>query len=170
MFLFTAIGLAGFFYLKYQVTQFQRAARQELTAVAELKVNQIARWYSERLSDAGYFFEAPEMARSVQSFLDDPLSPKRQTEILSLLNTTQRNFHYTRILLFDRNQKMRLAVPKEKGWVGPRTQTLVHQTFQSGKIGVADLDYTQAGPKTIVLRIFVPLIPGSGIFSQPVDQ
>jgi PAS domain S-box-containing protein len=164
LFLLTAIVVAGFFYLKYQVTQVRRSVQQELTAIAELKVNQISRWYHERMSDAEYFFEAPEIARSVQAFLANRQSPERQRDILALLKTAQRNFNYTRILLFDQNQQLLMADSKEKGWEDPGTKAFVNQTLQSGKITVADLNYTQAGPKQIFLRIFVPILVRSDEF------
>ena len=158
---FVAVGTAGFFYLKYQVNEFRRAAQQEISAVAELKVNQISRWYKERLSDAGYFLEAPDISETVQSFLSDSSLLRSKIHMMALLTSAQRSFHYTRILLFDQNQQMRLAVPEEKKWVSPRTKTFVTQTYHAGKILVSDLSYTQVGPKNIVLRIFVPVLPRS---------
>ncbi|MCJ7833017.1 MAG: hypothetical protein MUQ20_01355, partial [Deltaproteobacteria bacterium] len=88
---FIIIGTTGFFFLKYQLTELRRAALQEISAVVELKVNQISRWYNERLSDAGYFFEAPEISESVQSFLSDPSSLKKRAHVLDLMSSAQRN-------------------------------------------------------------------------------
>ncbi len=157
LFLFTVISIAGFFYLKYQVTQFRRAARQELTAVAELKVNQVSRWYKERMSDAGYFFESPEISRSVQSFLADPISLKPQTDVLALLTSAQRNFNYTRILLLDQHRQRRLTVPQGKDWLSPKDQLFAEQTLQTNKILVSDLHFCGKVPGKIILEVFVPL-------------
>ena len=157
--LFIIISLAGIFYIKYQLNEFRRAALQEISAVAELKVNQISRWYEERLSDAGYFFEAPEIAEVVQSFLTDPSSPKAKTRALALMTSAQTNIRYTRVLLLDQNQQMRLAVPQEKSWVGPTEKSFADQALRTKKILVSDLHFSFKNPGIIVLEIFIPLLP-----------
>ncbi len=157
--LFIIIGTAGSFYIKHQLNEFRRAALQEISAVAELKVNQISRWYEERLSDAGYFFEAPEIAEVVQSFLADPSSPKAKTRALALMTSAQTNIHYTRVLLLDQNQQMRLAVPQEKNWVSPTEKSFADQALRTKKILVSDLHFSFKNPGIIVLEIFIPILP-----------
>jgi PAS domain S-box-containing protein len=169
--LFIIIGTAGLLYIKHQLNEFRRAALQEISAVAELKVNQISRWYEERLYDAGYFFEATEVAEVVQSFLADPSSPKAKTRALSLITSAQTNIHYNRVLLLDQNQQMRLAVPQEKNWVSPTEKSLADRALQTKKILVSDLHFSFKNPGIIVLEIFIPILPlseNSGASLKPV--
>ena len=67
-----ALLLGGFLYYRSQDRYQRNDARQALTAVSVLKVDEITRWREGRISDAALWSENPYLAGSVVSYLSAP--------------------------------------------------------------------------------------------------
>ncbi len=161
--LFLAIGSAGFFYLKFQLSEIRRARQQELNAVANLKVRQISGWYQERLADAGYVFRVHGPSDSINTFAAAPSALKAKKRILTLMTAARENLHYSRVLFFDRKNQVRLAVPEERAWADMRDKDFVSQALHTGKIRISDLhlEGMASDHNNLNMDLFVPLIPES---------
>ncbi len=156
--MFLAVGTGIYLYIRHQATDLRRAADERLSTVAELKTNEISRWYRERMQDAGYVFGAPWISDSVKAFIDDPSAPEQKNQILAFMTALRANFGYSRVLFFDGTGKLRFAVPADGDWVGQTAKSFVARTLAGGKILVSDLHISTRMPGYVNMDIFVPIL------------
>jgi two-component system cell cycle sensor histidine kinase/response regulator CckA len=104
------IGVIGTAWLYYTQDQSERRrAEEELAVIAQLKVDQIAAWRHERLSDAGQIAESPFLARGISRFLSTPNDANAEylhTQFRSLVSQS----HYANVLLVDPDGRVRLSL------------------------------------------------------------
>lgn len=74
VFFLLAPGLAasGYFYYAHQKKHIQQELRDELSAIADLKVDQITAWQKERLGDAEVFRSNEMFTSLAQQFISHP--------------------------------------------------------------------------------------------------
>jgi signal transduction histidine kinase len=158
-FLAAGIGAVGYCYFMHQVSASREAAEKELLAGADMKVRQVSAWYAERMRDAGFFSETPRLAELAGDCAADPPTAKGRDQMLAWMTSVRKSFHYGRVLLVDRDQRVRLAVPSDKDWLGPTAQSFAARTLATGRIQVSDLHRSRMVPGTIDMDVFVPLLP-----------
>jgi PAS domain S-box-containing protein len=161
VFLLLVICGAGWYYLHSQKNEFKRVARKELTAVAALKINQLERWYLERLGNAGFFLEYPDFSSPFRPLLSGSITKKTEEKLLGLMRSMRRNFQFSRVLLFNAQGRLRLSEPTEQYWVGPIARAFIAEALKSHRILVSDLHLSPVMPNYPNLDIFVPLLDRS---------
>lgn len=182
LFLTLTIGTAGYVYLSHQFASHRQTVQNELEAIADLKTQQIAQWYQERLDDAGFFRDAACFTNALQTYLNDPAGSAQvgpKNPILAMMKSAVQHTQNTCILLFDRNGQvletvvcqrpecfsplceqngsLPEAVPTKKNLVGPTALSFVTQALRTNKILVSDLHFSAISPDTIEMDVFVPL-------------
>ncbi|MBI4827344.1 MAG: PAS domain S-box protein [Nitrospinae bacterium] len=100
--------LAGAWFYRAEHERVERRARDELSAVAQLKVNQIANWRFERLGDAGVIAETPFYRESVPRYLASP-DEAIAGQILSRFKSLHAHYQYFDVLLVDAAGTVRLS-------------------------------------------------------------
>jgi signal transduction histidine kinase/ActR/RegA family two-component response regulator len=153
------IGTVGYCYFMHQVSMARQTAKNELSAIADMKVRQVSAWHNERLRDAGFFLEASEFASLAAAMIADPSAADATDRLRTSMLAAQTNYRYGRMLLVDRDQRVRLAVPADKDWLGPTTKASVARALRTGQIQVADLHRSRMVPGAIDMDIFVPMFP-----------
>ncbi len=120
LFLIVAVSsiLFGYFYYRSQKTRLLNDKTQELSAIADLKVRQIAQWRNERIGDAGLVGENSPFILQLCDFLKKPDDAGILTQITGTLNSIMRNPEYTRILFLDSTLTVKLAIPHRDSTVG----------------------------------------------------
>jgi len=152
----TAIGTAGYSYYRNQKEAIKKEAYEELSAIAELKVNQISTWRKERLGDAKLVLESPFIAEHVGQFLSNPHAVRSRQEILEWMKTLQEHFQYQHVFLIDAEGEMKLSVPKEEEVLGTYAKMLVLEAMKQRKIILSDLYRGESG-KDIHIDLLIPL-------------
>jgi two-component system cell cycle sensor histidine kinase/response regulator CckA len=144
--LFLTIGAvaAGYLYYRDQRSQIEREKKNELAAIADLKINQIIRWRHERLSDARFFSSNRPFREFVERFFaGGTTGPEARQALQELLSPLAENHDYGMIALLDSRLRTRYAVGAAEEPVGSniipladsafRTRQLVFSSFQKGK-------------------------------------
>jgi two-component system cell cycle sensor histidine kinase/response regulator CckA len=103
------IGLSGYFYYDAQKAELIRHIQNELSAIADLKVNQITAWRNERLADARIMERNPVLATMVRQFLQEPVADSRGRDILVWMKALLEIGQYNSIVLVDRKGRARLS-------------------------------------------------------------
>jgi PAS domain-containing protein len=111
LFLCFVIATTGIFYLRHQFSDSRQAAWDSLSAVAELKARQIARWYQERQADAQIIFDTPMTKTEARQFLSGSSPKEVGQELLSWMEMWRKLNHYRRMVLLDAQGSPRLAAP-----------------------------------------------------------
>lgn len=106
------ISIAG---LSYHVThraQLLRATFAELSAVADLKVRELAAWRTERLRDATTLVAAnPFLVRVLAGRSSAPHGDRLQSELATWLDTLRTTYDYRAVVLMDSSGTVRTASP-----------------------------------------------------------
>jgi PAS domain S-box-containing protein len=134
-------------------------AERKLTAVADLKVGELAAWRKERMADAGIFHKNSAFSALVRRSIERPQDLSAQEELRTWLSRVQANYCYDRVALLDAAGNKWMSVPyaraplssvsAEKGREALRTRKLIFEDFRRN-------EYT----KKIYLRLFVPIFDG----------
>jgi PAS domain S-box-containing protein len=93
--------LLGYFYYKTQKNRLLRDRGLELSAIADLKVSQIAQWRNERLGDAILIGENAPFVKLLHDYLHDSENQDIRSDIRSGLRSVARSPEYKNVILLD---------------------------------------------------------------------
>ncbi|MBN1396431.1 MAG: PAS domain S-box protein, partial [Bacteroidetes bacterium] len=102
-FLFLAAAILAVSYSLYRSHQKKIIGEKhaELTAIADLKIQQITQWQKERLGDAEIIINDAFISSRVKSYLQSPNSSVQKYEIKSWLNSFLKYYEYSAAYIFD---------------------------------------------------------------------
>ncbi|MDP4222584.1 MAG: PAS domain S-box protein [Bacteroidota bacterium] len=103
--------LLGYFYYKSQKKRLLTDKIVELSAIADLKVRQIAQWRNERLSDAVLLGENGAFIAELSEFIHAKDSTSLLPEITANLKAVTKNLNYKSLFLLDSVGKIRALYP-----------------------------------------------------------
>ncbi|MCJ8501477.1 sensor histidine kinase [Desulfatitalea alkaliphila] len=186
------IVVAGYLYFRQHAEAHRAETINHLTAVAELKAAELARWRSERLGDGSIFFHNSDFASLMRRALDSV--PGADQQVLFWLDRVRTAYHYDRVFFLDYGERIRFAAPDDPEPPGryllDRFQTLLaaegpvlldlHQRYPGGPanmavaVPVADPDEGRTPLGLMVLRIdpetyLYPFLQQWPIFSRSAE-
>ena len=136
-------------------------ADYNLTAIADLKVSQLAMWRKERLEDAAVFYKNRPFSDLVRRCSERPQDLPLQEELRTWLDHFQASQHYDRVALFDAAGKKWMGFSKMKEPLSSVTSQTVSEALRSGQLTFTDF-YRSERTKTVGLRLFVPILDEQG--------
>src|ERR1035441_7103889 len=104
------IVVGGTFYYRNYERQFRTGIESQLSAIAELKADQLAQYRKERLGDAATFFQNAAFSGLVRRFFDHPEDADAQEQLRTWLDKYQTD-HYDRVFLLDTQGVERMSTP-----------------------------------------------------------
>ncbi len=147
----------GYLYVE-QREELRRNAEAELTAVADLTVQQLVRWRRERLADAVLIQETPYATRRVLDALLQPESKATQEMLGAWLRRTMVGEPYHRALLMDASLTPRLVFPANLPLeLAPALQAPLARAFRTQKIVATDLHRFGDDP-SVRFGVLIPLV------------
>lgn len=157
IFLLLVAGIltAGYGYYRNYERRFRALTQRKISAIADLKVDELALWRKERLGDAGLMFQNAPFAGLVRRFLENPRDQAALGQLEVWLGKLQ-NHQYAQVLLLDAQGAVRLALPAP---ARPEALALAGSSVQCLRGGqVAFLDFHRATPdRAVGLDLLVPL-------------
>ncbi|MFY9328924.1 MAG: PAS domain S-box protein [Georgfuchsia sp.] len=174
IFLLMALGLfkVGSIYYENDVNQQRASIERELSAVADLKVEQLVKWRGERLGDAALLYGNPAFAALVQRALGSPHDAQSRDQLDIWLYQIRESFGYAEIHLIDAQGIARFSVPD----ISPNARELdtARHALRSNKVSLDDFHVDQAGEAphlTLLVPIFEPVAGGRplGVVMLEVD-
>ncbi len=168
LFLFSVtLGIAGHLFHENQKRIVKEEKRDQLGAVADLKVRQISNWHQDRMADAAVIVECPFFAHLIQRFLRSPVEKEVKQEILNWMGSRQRHYQYQSLHLIDSKGTVRLSVPEGKEVLGPNAKALCAEAMRKKKIVFSDL-YRGKIAKVVRLTLIVPILISEGNDTLPL--
>jgi PAS domain S-box-containing protein len=149
--------LLGFLYYKSQKRRLLNDKNLELSAIADLKVRQIAQWRSERVADAILIGENKPFVRLLYDFLDSMDKKTIRTDIAPALKAVIRNIEYKNIILIDPQGKVRGHYPGQDTVLGDYLKTLLPDLVKL-KSGILTDLHEVRNISYIHLDLIIPLI------------
>ena len=159
--LFFVLLAAGFvtvgsrYYRNYE-RQFRAEAEQQLSAIAELKVDELAQYRKERLWDADTFFENPAFSGLVRRFLDHPEDAEAQQQIQEWAGKYPATDQYDLVCLFDAQGVVRMSVPAERPPISSDVSQRIPEVLRSGQVTFQDFHRNEHDQR-IYLTLLVPI-------------
>ncbi len=157
VFLALVIIMAGLLSYRNYESHFRSEAERQLTAIVELKVDELANWRRERLGDALFFFGNSIFSNLVRRYVERPEDREAQNQIRIWMSHFQEARHYERIMLLDDSLIKKIIIPYRKerlvSYVSLNSLAVLH----SGKVVFEDFYWNEENKK-IYLKILIPVL------------
>ena len=159
------ISIAGYLYYEKQREDIRRREFYTLSAIADLKVDQLVRWSRERRGDAEILMRRPFLIRRIQKFLENN-SPRLRQDIIRDLEAIVKQYHYQDILLLDRKLAVRISI--NGGEAPPRGEIpAVLRALEKGAVVFTNL-YRDKKTGRVQLDVLAPLLIRNGADVLPL--
>ena len=154
-----AVGIVvgGSTYYRSFKRNFRIEVENRLGAIAELKVNELARYRQERLGDGAVFYRNAEFSALVRRHFEHPQDLDARDQLRTWLGHVQTASQYDRVLLLDPQFSKKMIVPE-----GPERSTsfvspIATEGLRSGKIVFEDFYWNEEN-RRIYLKVLVPIL------------
>jgi PAS domain S-box-containing protein len=161
IFVILALGIVvgGTFYYRHYERQFRAGIEDQLSAIADLKVSELAQYRKERLGDAATFFKNGAFSGLVRRFLDHPEDTDAQEQLRTWLDKYQTDYQYDRVFLLDTQGVERMSTPATAAPVSAVVSRRVAEVLQSREIAFQDFHRNEHNQR-IYLTLLVPILDG----------
>lgn len=150
------VGAVVFF--RNQETAVRRQIENELTGIAQLKVQQITEWRQGRLDEGAEVLDRPLLNTLLSAWLSDPQADD-EAVLRAELSALQRHDDYEDILIVDSAGKILFSVHGAEGQV--ETHDELVEALRSGQPVLSDL-HTGAYSPNPHISVFVPIFGDAG--------
>lgn len=163
VFALVAAGMVatGYLYVSNHEQQYRVLAGRELSAIAELKVQDLARWREERLAEVAVSFGNEVFADLVRRAFNGPVGPagprdrQAHEQLQGWLQQARAAHRYEHIFLSDAQGVARMSVPPQALSAG----AAAHARDTAGLKQAVFLDFHRDGAEDAVhLSILVPIL------------
>ena len=133
----SAIGFAAFSHHKADTRQEEI---EQLSTVADLKAEEIAKWREERKGDAETLAQGPFFTREVEKWLQNGMPPgESRSMILARMESVHRAYGYREIFLFDARGKPVLATSPSAALPGGSVLEKISEVIRTQSIAFTDI-------------------------------
>ena len=162
IFIILSLGIVagGAFYYHQYERQFRAEAGRQLSAIAELKVDELSQYRKERLWDAGAFFKNEAFPGLVRRFLEHPEDAEAPEQLQEWAAQYLATGQYDLICLFDAQGVIRMAEPAEPP-VSSFISQNVSEILRSDRVIFQDFTRSEHDQRAY-LSLLVPIFDESG--------
>ena len=161
------VGIAGYLYYKNQLINFKKDKQENISAIADLKVNQIVEWRRERIGDASIVQDNPLIAPSIQQYLNNPDAPKIKEDIIALMTSMKNKYGYESVLLLDSQGDLKQSVSIGNEVIGNTAKLLISEAIHTQKVFLSDIYYSETALRTRI-SLVIPILMHQGQDTQVV--
>ena len=133
----------------------EHRTESELMAIVDLKLAQVSAWRSERISDASFVANNPQIHRHIQLLAEQNTSAGSRRELLEWMTSMYKNRQYGRIVIFDVQGNVLVSVPDSNARAGLFASSL--QAKAAGERQVLFSDLTVRDGSSPVLDVIIPI-------------
>lgn len=133
------ITVSGYLYYNYQKEQVKQDQQYDMTAIAELKVNEIARWRRERLADGEHINQNPMIASYIEEWMNCQTEcTDLNRNIYSWLVSLRQNYDYDSVILTDISGHVLISATEDQ-YVEPSLLNMLPEVVLNGRPAIIDL-------------------------------
>lgn len=133
------IGVAGYLYHQTQEELFKRQMEQELSTIADLKMDQILNWRKERKNIVTMPSRSPFVALGIKEFLKAPSHPIKKKRMLQFITSFKETYGFENIFLLDQEKRIVLSALEGKELDCPHFREIIDESFRKNEIILTDL-------------------------------
>lgn len=158
LFVVMATGIIAGAYINF--TQYREyhvhGIKEQLAAVADLKMNEIARWRSERLGDGDILINNSLFYSLLGRYYSNPSDPVAAAPIELWFKKLIASYSYKEIILCDRNGRKRLSVPHNGSYGVTHPQVPLNNLRENKSSFLTEI-HQSAAEYGLHLSVIVPL-------------
>ena len=132
------ISVTSFVYFKNEAASARQATQDQLSAISRLKVDQIVNWRNERTGNASSITDSPFLSRSLVEWMKTRSLPLKE-EILFFFQGLSEHYHYSDILLIDKDGTTLLSLKDHSTAAPPLLKEAMARAFKDRKPVMTDL-------------------------------
>ena len=157
-----ALGMVvgGTFYYRNYERHFRDEAEHQLSAIAELKVDELVEYRNERLGDAATFFENAAFSELVRRFLEHTEDADAQQQVQEWAAKYMATDQYDLVRLIDAQGVIRMSVPAGRSPLSSVVAQRVSEVLRSGQVALEDFHRNEHDQR-IYLTLLVPILDRS---------
>jgi len=137
--------------------EFRHQAEMQVSAIAELKSNQLADWRRERFVDAQSFYRNSVFSGLVERYFNNSQDSDARRQIYSRLEYQQSYAGYERICLLDETGVLRFSIPVGPAVVNECQVKDAAAVLKSREISFLDIKRDDSVNGELYISIFVPV-------------
>ncbi len=137
--------------------EFRHQAEMQVSAIAELKSNQLADWRRERFVDAQSFYRNSVFSGLVERYFNNSQDSDARMQIYSRLEYQQSYAGYERICLLDETGVLRFSIPVGPAVVNECQVKDAAAVLKSREISFLDIKRDDSVNGELYISIFVPV-------------
>lgn len=152
-----AIVVSGYYYYHQFEESYRTEVERKLTAVVNLKVEEIVQWYTERMGDAAVLHNNPVFIELTKAVVNERFNNDARRKMQHWLRKIQTAYHYKNIIMLDISQKLRISTADvdDKEYEVLRLQ--IRNLPSWDKISFLDFQLAASGDY-VYLGLFVPIV------------
>jgi len=151
------IAAGGAYYYRSYHQNFRHEVEGQLSAIAELKVDELVRYRQERLADAAVFYKNAAFSALVRRHFEHPEDQEAGDQLRTWLGHMQAAYQYDRVMLLDTLYSKKMIIPdgpeRSTSFVSPSSS----EGLRSGKIVFEDFYWNEQN-RRIYLKVLVPIL------------
>ncbi|MBI5394019.1 MAG: PAS domain-containing protein, partial [Verrucomicrobia bacterium] len=159
VFVLLAAGIVttGYFYYRHYERHYRAEVEGQLSAVAELKVGELAQWRKERLGDAAVLFKNAAFSGLVRSFFEKPENAEARRQLQAWMGKYQTKNQYDQVRLLDALGVTRVVAPTTRPPLSSAVSKRVPEILRSGRVTFQDF-YRNEHDQEIYLAVMIPVL------------
>ncbi len=159
VFLLLVIGIlvTGYFFYRSQQQHFKANAQNHISAIADLKVEQITKWRQERILDGKLTYNNAALIRQVSEYLKRPEKSSSRQDILKLMKSFHEDAGYKTVLLLDKKGNVLLSIAQDKNFKYSYEQGIFQDVLHNRQIIFSDIHRSEDAP-FVHIDLMIPLI------------
>jgi PAS domain S-box-containing protein len=151
------IVATGYLYYRSYERHYRGEVERQLSAIAELKVDDLMHWRDERLGDAAVFHKNAAFAALVKRHFGQPEDLETQAQIRTWLSRFQAARQYDRVMLLDAQFSKRMTEPDGPERITAFVSQSTSERLRAGEIVFEDFYWNEVN-QHIYLKVLVPLL------------
>jgi PAS domain S-box-containing protein len=155
------IVIAGFLYYRNYERRHRTEVEHQLSAIADLKVDEIANWRKERLGDAKLFYNNSNFSGLVRRCLERPGDKEAEDRLRTWLQHIQKGYRYDRVLLLDARGKERMSVPEARRPLSNHLILRAAEVLHTKQLAFEDF-YRNEHDGRVYLAVLIPILDEQG--------
>jgi PAS domain S-box-containing protein len=154
-----ALGMVvgGIFYYRNYEQHFRAEAEHQLSAIAELKVGELAEYRKERLGDAAVFFNNAAFSGLVRRFFEHPEDAEAQQQVQEWAVKYMATDQYDLVRLIDPQGVIRMSVPAGQPPLSSVVAQRISEVLRSGQVTLQDF-HRNEHDQQVYLTLLVPIL------------
>jgi PAS domain S-box-containing protein len=158
VFVLLAAGIvtAGFLYYRNYEMRYRTEVERRLSAIADLKVDELVEWRKERLGDAALFYQNANFSERVRRFLETPEDGSAQERLRTWMRRVREAYPYDRVLLLDARGRERISMPEAPRPISRKVSLRAAEALRTKQMAFMDF-YRNEFDQRIYLAVLVPL-------------